>query len=543
MASDDEDGAGFRVHCDPENGAYGSPFDEPADAYDAMSSRSDASVTAESIRSIVVQEIKASRRRRTKERDCLVTPAFDAFRKTFPNGPLENEQGGYDPAVVRGWEANFATALESDHQKAVAAAWGTNHEKHGGLVRQIAALHSRTAAEIESEVGRGLSVILQKLDQEANAALLAIGGSAIPATWEAEWEERKKASTAEFTAQVRRSAEAAHAKELKALEEERLRLEGEVSATMVPHLAHEAKMRKALGTILARVRQKNADLEREAKAKEVGDAVTKNVASRAGDGIGGDILVVATSAVMGGMQRISRRQTFYRVLRWAAAVALLLVVSGGLWYAWHTRALHALFRRAPIFSRNTVVAKDRELLALAPDPVTDYDHFLWMMNTTGLCTRVSAADFAGNMVTVPWSVGGTMHVTLTSIERWMHMHANGSGCFCAQHIGVGVFAMRLARQESAYVMFNPAPANEVASPAVCNPGLQQDDRIVRFTSAVRDEWVVEDDGPLPAWTTNPPFTFPAPGSFKFQDVAGATFTIHLYEAEAACYGYCKTLCK
>lgn len=503
-------------------------------------------ITTDAIREAVRTELesaKAERKRKKQtQQEAYPRTAFEAFRKAFPDGPIRS---GIAPTLqeVQQWSDNFLSALTTDEQSAENAAMEKVRPRLDPIEAEIAAIAAQKRKAYETAVNVELAAALQDFDKQASAAdrMVIEGGGAV-GNGASTAEERQELESRWRSNKVG-EIDAQFAGVCAPLEARRQAILKEVDADLQNWRHRTAAFRKRHDKLRAEQLRLVQEEQLVQKAHEVKAAVIRTVSERAGSGPAADAAVVAASMGMSAMVKITRRKTLYAFLWKTFLVLVLLAAASGFVYAWKTRAIHALFRRGQIFRRQTTTVEGHELLSEPPRPDTDFDHFFWLRNTTGICRQVSKGAFAGNRMSLPWSDGTTVDVTLSAVSKWLSMYAGNSTCFCAAHLGLGLPAVRLYKDEEPYVLFNPAPVlSEVAS-AVCNPGVLNDDTLVQFSAAVRDQWVMEDDGPLPDWVHNPPFQFPKAGFFTFADWTGRQQKIYLDDGGAACYGYCSILCQ
>lgn len=495
-----------------------------------------------------------TRRRKTSSKlasgTTVSTPAFDAFRAAFPNGPTCDPDCLPTDEQIQAWSENFLLAIETDMNSAEEAAWSPCRNEHAEVVSQLDALDREAFALLEIAQCEVLGPLLDNLDKQHSQALEALGNSDVPANWEEECTEKKTEYIENWTKNFNDETRKKQGPQRMDLISKQAKIESEVESRLKPHRKNAETRRSQHDKILKRIQQNRIDSERVNRAEVVGRSVIETVSNRVGDGMAGDAAVVATSAIMKGMARIQRRQTFYRFLRWAAFVLFLLILGAGGLYAQKTKVFSNLFKRVPTFRPLVMVESPNRLepayLNETPDPETDYDHFFWLRNTTGICHTISEQDFVRNSVLLPWSDGKKMQVTLTAVSHWLEIHAAGASCFCAQHIGLPVPAVRIVKNEKAYTMFNAIPLHQDYAQGRCDPSGMREDRMVRFESTVRRIWIEEqeeeEEGPPPEWSQTRPFRFWKSGMFLFMDVSGIPIRIYLDDRESACVTFCSNMC-
>ena len=501
-------------------------------------------MTAEELRDVVRSELDAAKEEKKKkmqQTEAYPRPAFEAFRKAFKDGPIVTGPSLTSQELEQ-WSANFLAALDADEKAAAESAMNKVRPRLVPVEDAIAKIvvQKRKAHEdAEAE----LQEVLSAFDAQAEAATLLANEERVVHDDDAGMAARRQETERVWRENKAGEIESRFASEYNPLVVSRERLLREVDADLKSWTAQTKRYRARHTKLRAEKMTLINDAHRARKAEEVRTAVIRNVSDRAGEGAAADVAVLASSVAMGAMVKISHRKTLYAILWKIATVVLVLALLAGGYYAWKTRAIHALLRRGQTFRRTTTTVGEQELLSEPPRPETDYDHFFWMRNATGVCIAVPADGFAKNRVAIPWSDGSSVEVTLSAVNKWLSMYAGKSTCFCAQHIGLGLRAMRLYKDGEPYVLFNPSPVLPDMAQALCNPKLLADDVLVRFSDTVREQWTVEDDGPPPDWVQNPSFRFPQLGIFSFFDWKGRPQKIYLDDGGAACYGYCETLCK
>ena len=491
-----------------------------------------------------------TRRRKTSSKltssAMVSTPAFDAFRAAFPNGPMCESGCIPTDEQIQAWSDNFLLAVQTDMSAAEEAAWGPYRNEHTEVVLQLEALDQEARALLEAAQCSILGPLLDNLDNQQSLALEALGNSNVPENWEEECTEKRNEYIENWTKNFKDETRKKQGPQREVLISKQTKIETEVESRLKPHRKNAEARRSQHDKILGRIKQNRIDSERVSRAEAVGRSVIETVSNRVGDGVAGDAAVVATSAVMKGMARIQKRQTFYRFLRWTAFVLFLLVLGAGGLYAYKTKVFANLFKRVPTFRHLGMVESANRLepayLNETPDPTTDYDHFFWLRNTTGLCHAIAEQDFVRNSVLLPWSDGKNVQVTLTAVSHWLEINAASASCFCAQHIGLPVQAVRIVKKEKAYTMFNPLPLHQDYAQGLCDPSGMKEDRMVRFESTVRRIWFEEQEGPPPEWSQTRSFRFWKSGMFWFMDVSGTPTRIYLDDRESACVTFCSNMC-
>ncbi|MGE0525448.1 MAG: hypothetical protein AB7P49_00185 [Bdellovibrionales bacterium] len=495
------------------------------------------------------------RRRKTQKKLALgaglATPAFDAFRKSFPQGPLCDPGEVPTDENVEVWSQNFVLAVNADMEAAESAAWVDVRAEYDDVTSALEKLDRDALEALEVAQHVELADLLVSLDAANETALAALGNNNVPENWESECETRKNEYIENWTKKFNESMALAQAPQRNDLIERKTKIEKGVEEALAPHRKNAKGRMSQHEKIMQKIAQSRVDLERTKRAEKIGQSVVENVSSKVGDGVTGDAAVLATSMVMKSVTHLQRRQNLYRVLRIAILLVIVLALVGGGVYAWRTRALANLFKRIPRFRKMNVVeaddARGPAFLTETPDPFEDYDHFFWMRNTSGICKAPGEAELASNSVVLPWSNGENVRVTITALSYWFDRLENQtehSSCFCAQHVGLPLRAMRIVKEGRSYTMFNARPVEPLYGQALCNPAALKDDLMVRFESEVRGVWMhEEEDGPPPEWAQTRPFHFWKNGMFWFEDVHGKSKRIYLTDNEAACVTFCENMCK
>jgi t-SNARE complex subunit (syntaxin) len=501
-------------------------------------------MTAEDLREMIQSEVAIlgeAKKKRKQQAEAYPRPAFGAFRAAFPQGPIVV---GDELTIVEvdQWSNNFISALDADTAAATEAAMRKVRPRLDPIENEIAKIVAQKRKAHE-EAEEDLKGVLADFDKQSKAARRLATEDGAAEGEDSDTDIRRKETETIWRQNKGSEIDSRFAPEYNPLVVAREKLLKEVEADLKRWMAQTERYRQTHAKWRKEYETKMEDAYRVRKAAGVRDAVIRTVSDRAGTGVAADVAVLASSVTMGAMVKISQRQTFYAVLRRIVfgLLVIALLVSG--YYMWKTRTIHALLKRGQTFRRPTTTVNEIELLSEPPQPAIDYDHFFWLRNTTGVCTSVSDDDFAKNRVTIPWSDGTNVTVTLSAVAKWLSTYAGKSTCFCAQHIGLSLRAMRLHKDGEPYVLFNPKPVRPDMTPGRYNLKTLEDDALVQFSDTVRAQWVVEDDGPLPDWAQNPAFRFPKRGFFDSFDWKKKEQKVYLDDGGAACYGYCELLCK